>query len=94
MLEEAQALAPNDELLRQTLIGQYMGWCNYYQHEWLVGILYGHDGAFVEECEEILQAVEKTRVLDCEFIYQTFLDEFERKIYTYRKRLLNQISSK
>lgn len=89
LLEEAQVLAPNDELLRQTLISKNINWFDSCQHEWPAGILYGHDGASVEECEEILQAVEKTRVLDCELIHQAFLDEFVDKVHTYSGRLLD-----
>ncbi|ABW28850.1 hypothetical protein AM1_3865 [Acaryochloris marina MBIC11017] len=44
----------------------------------------------VEECEEILRAVERTRGLDCELIHQTFLDEFVDKVHTYQRRLLTK----
>lgn len=41
------------------------------------------------QCEEILQAVGKTRALGCESIHQTFLDEFVDKVHTYQGRLLD-----
>lgn len=90
LLAEAQALAPDDESLRQQMISNNIRWFDYCQHEWPAGILYGPDGASIAECEDILQAVEKTRVLDCDRNHKTFLDQFESKVQTYQRRLLNQ----
>lgn len=90
LLEEAQALAPDDESLRQQLISKNIRWFDFCQHEWPAGILYGQDGASIAECEEILKAVEKTKVLDCELIHQTFLDEFVDKVHMYQRQLLTK----
>ncbi|KAI9133876.1 hypothetical protein ON05_011595 [Acaryochloris sp. CCMEE 5410] len=90
LLEEARALAPDDMEIKHQLIEKHLKWFEHCQHEWPWGILYWNNGASVEECEEILRAVERTRVLDCELIHQTFLDEFVDKVYTYQRRLLTK----
>ncbi len=84
-LDEAYALKPRDAI-RLRLLECNLKWFDYCQHEWPAGILYGIDGADSSECEEILQAIARSRDLD-DGTHQAYLDSFEAKVWEYLARL-------
>jgi len=85
-LAEAYELEPTEQIRKYLLDRQIRGF-HYSQHEWPAGILYGSNGASLNECDEILQDVAAARTLDRENIHSLFLTEFEIKVKGYKSRL-------
>ena len=86
LLAEAYALEPTEQI-RLHLLKELIRWFNYSQHEWPSGILYGVNGASIEECDGILLNVEFARELDQDNVYEPILDDFEAKVRAYQDRL-------
>jgi hypothetical protein len=86
-LENLLELCPNDEDARAQLLSCYVDQLRYAAHEWPAGILYGCDGATLEECKEIRAELERARGLDRRDLYGDFLADFDRKLQEYTKRL-------
>ena len=86
LLREAYTRQPSPDLGR-LLLTNNIRWFQYCVHEWPSGILYGHDGATSEQCEEILQEVAFARELDEGGGFQAFLSEFEGKVREHQERL-------
>lgn len=61
-------------------------WLEYTIHEWPAGILYGHDGATIEQCEEILDAVNELRAIDRDMKYASLCSDVEEKTIQWRDR--------
>jgi hypothetical protein len=59
----------------------------YASHEWPAGILWGSDGAILDQCNEIMSEVTLARGLDRECAYASSIDEFESKLKQYQERL-------
>ena len=85
-LIEAYELEPTEQVRKYLLDRQIRGF-HYSQHEWPAGILYGSNGASLDECDEILQEVTAARILDRENVRSLFLTEFEAKVKEYKSRL-------
>ena len=87
LLEQGLRLSPNDtELLRQYEEKQ-RDYFEYTLHEIPTGVLYGSDGATIEQCEELLNDLTKYKevceklkvdneelITDCEFYYSSYKD--------------------
>jgi hypothetical protein len=86
LFKEAYELEPSEEIGAQ-LLNALLDWFHFSQHEWPAGILYGMDGANMEQCEEILQEVEFARSLDIQRRYDGYFSGFEIKVHEYVKRL-------
>lgn len=86
LLKEAYAQEPSPEV-QERLLKADIQWFDYCQHEWPTGILYGVDGATLEECGKILEEVEFARSLDGSSVHRGFLDSFEQKVKDYQQRL-------
>ena len=86
LFKEAYKLEPN-EGVRAHLLNTLLNWFSFSQHEWPAGILYGMDGANIEQCEEILQEVEFARSLDIQRRHNSYFSDFEEKVHEYTNRL-------
>jgi hypothetical protein len=86
LFKEAYRLEPN-ERIGTDLLSTLINWFSFSQHEWPAGILYGMDGADIEQCEDILQEIKFARSLDHQRKYEGYLSEFEAKVHEYIKRL-------
>lgn len=62
-------------------------WLAYTIHEWPSGVLYGVDGATLEQCDEILEAVAELRELDAEAKFASLCKDVAKKTMLYRERL-------
>jgi hypothetical protein len=87
LLAEALRLEPSDSRARAALVEWDARYLVYTLHELPSGVLYGHDGASVDQCEELLQLLEefkdhvsvlgrdddfKALIADCAFHYQMY----------------------
>lgn len=86
LFKEAYELEPN-ERIGADLLNTLLNWFSFLQHEWPAGILYGMDGADIEQCEDILQEIKFARSLDYQRNYDGYLSEFEARVHEYVKRL-------
>jgi hypothetical protein len=77
--DDSWALARKQETLSQ--------WLRYTIHEWPSGVLYGNDGASIDECSEILAAVDDLRRIDQERRFTDLCDRVESLTRMYRDRL-------
>jgi len=87
LLEQLLSITPHDAGVRAELLARQIEWLRYCGHEWPSGILYGHDGATLQECAEIEEAVAKAKDLDLSGTYSAFLADFEGKLGEYISRL-------
>jgi len=86
LLLELVAICPDDDDARTQLLERKVDGFRYSVHEWPAGILYGCDGANVEQCNEILNDIAHARKLDLKHEYSEFLSGFESKVLEYRER--------
>lgn len=63
LLEEALRREPTNDAARQELILVMAGWLNYAIHEVPSGVLYGVNGASIDECQELLDVLDQFRAL-------------------------------
>ncbi len=63
LLKSALRRDPSDDLARQALIRRYAWLFDYSLHELPSGVLYGWDGATVEQCAELLSDLAQMRLL-------------------------------
>ena len=87
LLTDLVRLCPDDASLRAELLRKNIDWLQNAVHEWPAGILYGHDGATLEECAEIADAVMEARQQDVDGLHAAFLADFEGKLAEYVERL-------
>lgn len=87
LLLESYALQPSDDV-RRALLESEIEWFAFSQHEWPSGILWGMNGASIEQCDEIMESVAFAQTLDTESRYTDFLTEFAAKVEEYKQRLL------
>ena len=80
-------LCPGDAWAKQKRIDQLRKWLSYTIHEWPSGVLYGTDGASIEQCDEILDVAQELRSLDEAGIFAALCDDVEQKTIQYRSRL-------
>ncbi len=64
-------------------------WLRYTIHEWPSCLLYGADGATLDECDEILAAVREYRELDRGEVASALADDVENKTNQYKQTLAN-----
>lgn len=79
---------PNNNEVRLTLLYRLVDWLKFSEHEWPQGILYGMDGATLEQCEEISSVIERIITLDRENKYSEPIKQYEKKLVEYRERLI------
>lgn len=87
LLQELLAICPTDEAARQELLSAHIEGFTYAVHEWPAGILYGHDGATLDQCEEIKSDIAYARKLDEHCMHSEFLDDFQEKLASFTRRI-------
>jgi len=88
LLRRLIAICPNDQLAKKELIEYLVEWLRYTIHEWPSGILYGANGASMDECNEILLAIGELRTLDLDGTYSELTKSVEDKMIEYCARLI------
>jgi hypothetical protein len=83
LLKQWSILEPESELARHALLEKMIEGFQYSEHEWPAGILYGMNGANLEQCQEIANAVTEARALDVNGKYNSYLTEFQEKLNSY-----------
>ncbi len=78
---------PHNTWARTRLVDWLTGWLRYCIHEWPSGILYGANGATIQESHEILEAVEELRSLDSDMKWRQLADDVAVKTHRYISRL-------
>ncbi len=86
-LDQLLVQCPDDDRARKALLSELVAGMHHAVHEWPSGILYGHNGATLHECADIVRDLAKARELDRERMYSKFLTDFERKLSEYMDRL-------
>ncbi len=89
LLKESYETEPV-ESLRAEILQAELRFFSYSAHEWPSGILWGNDGATIEQCQELLDEVHWTRGLDTSDIYQAALDDYENKVREYQQILISR----
>jgi hypothetical protein len=87
LLKECYLLAPSNSAVHKDLLSIQIQWFQYCIHEYPTGILYGSNGATINECQEILSEIEFLRKLDTEKTQEKFLNEVQSKVLEYLSRL-------
>jgi hypothetical protein len=87
LLKDAYEIDRNSPEVREALLTSLLNYFDHASHEWPAGILWGMDGATLDQCNEIMSAVTLARELDREFAYALSIDDFECKLKQYQQRL-------
>ncbi|MEH1783366.1 MAG: hypothetical protein V7K67_30680 [Nostoc sp.] len=87
LLKECYLLDRSNADVHKDLLSVQIRWLQYCIHEYPTGILYGVNGATIDECHEILSEIEFIRELDVEKIHEKFLNEVQSKVLEYLIRL-------
>jgi hypothetical protein len=80
-------LNPSNDEARLLLLKSIISWFEFSEHEWPSGILYGNNGATIEQCDEIATEILKAKNLDKESRFSGFIDQYNKKLGEYRARL-------
>ncbi|MEH1787339.1 hypothetical protein [Nostoc sp.] len=94
LLKECYLLDRSNSDVHKDLLSVQIRWLQYCIHEYPTGILYGVNGATIDECHEILSEIEFIRELDVEKIHEKFLNEVQSKVLEYLIRLKKSQISK
>jgi hypothetical protein len=89
-LKEAYAINHRSSEVREALLNSLLDYFRHASHEWPAGILWGMNGATLDQCDEIMSEVKFARQLDHERAHTSSLDEFEGKLIQYRERLISR----
>lgn len=87
LYEKCHELSPENDEARLLLLKSVVSWLAYTEHEWPSGILYGNDGATIQQCDEISLVVQKVIGLDKEHRHSEFIKQYHKKLSQYRVRL-------
>lgn len=87
ILGRLSRLAPDNETVRTEHLNHIISHLDHCIHEWPAGVLYGMNGATLEQCEDLHEAVAMARNLDGQKQYEEFLADFETKLSAYQDRL-------
>ncbi len=85
LLEKGLSISPNDKELLELSERKTRDYLDYTLHELPIGVLYGDNGATIEECEELIKEVEKydmlcskldrnesELIMQCRYYYSTY----------------------
>jgi hypothetical protein len=89
LLKEAYAIDRNSSEVCEALLKSLLDYFRHASHEWPAGILWGNDGATLDQCNEVMSEVTLARELDSECAYALPIDEFESKLKRYQERLIS-----
>ena len=84
LLKEAHALDKRSTDIQRTLLFCLVSGFEYSEHEWPTAILWGNNGATLEECEEIIDDLALARHLDAEGRFSKYFGSFEEKVRLYQ----------
>lgn len=87
LFRKCYEIDPTNDEGRQLLLKSIVAWLEYSVHEWPSGILYGNDGATLEQCTDISIEVERVLKLDKEHSYSEFIKQYVKKLTEYRTKL-------
>ena len=87
LYEKAHEIDPSNTEARLLFLKAIVAWLEYSEHEWPSGILYGNDGASLEQCDEIEDEVQRVLRLDREHVHSEFIEQYLKKLSEYRARL-------
>lgn len=90
ILRELLTLDPADRAAQQMLLQENLNGLRNAVHEWPTGILFGLDGASLDECEQLLVEVKESTQWTSEQATLEFLCDVESKIRFYMDRLRNR----
>lgn len=90
LFNKSHELDPSNEEARLLLLKSIVAWLEHSEHEWPRGILYGNNGATIEQCDEISSEVQRVLQLDKEHRYSEFIKQYINKLSEYRARLNKQ----
>ncbi len=85
--KKAYKLDPENDEVRMLLLDSIVSWLQYTEHEWPSGILYGNNGATLDQCQEIAVEVQRVLSMDKEYKYSEFIKQYNKKLCQYRARL-------
>ena len=89
LLRECFTWDSTNQEVRKLLLRSQIRWSEFCDHEYPSGILYGMNGATLEDCQVLHKEVEFTRNLDDANSYTAYLQEFEEKLDEYEARLVH-----
>lgn len=92
LLEKCSELDPSNEEVRHLRLKQFINWLDFSQHEWPSGILYGMDGASIDQCHEIEQSLETIKKLDIEKQYTSYIQDYRKKLHLYMDRIQEKVT--
>lgn len=92
LYNKSYEIEPKNDEARLLLIKAIVSWLEYSEHEWPSGILYGNDGATIEQCDEISSEVQRVLKLDSEHVHSEFIKQYVKKLSEYRARLNTRIN--
>lgn len=78
---------PNVEEGNELLLQSILSWLSHCVHEWPSGILYGMDGASIEQCQDIRSEANFAKSLARAERELSFIDDFLVKLTEYELRL-------
>lgn len=87
LYNKSHEINPENDEARLLLLKAIVSWLEYSEHEWPSGILYGNDGATIEQCDEISSEVQRVLKLDKEHAHSEFVKQYIKKLSEYRARL-------
>ncbi|MGF1723462.1 hypothetical protein [Photobacterium nomapromontoriensis] len=90
LYNKSHEIDPENDEARLLLLKAIVSWLEYSEHEWPSGILYGNDGATIEQCDEISTEIQRVIKLDKEHTHSEFIKEYVKKLSNYRARLNKQ----
>ena len=85
--KDAFTLFPSSDEARRMYLKTKIKYFEYSIHEWPSGILWGNDGASLEEVKELEKSLKETSSLDKEGNHKSFLEDYEEKLKIYRDRV-------
>ena len=89
LLRDCLTWSPANQEVREALLRSQIRQFDFYEHEYPSAILYGIDGATLEDCGVLCLELELARGLDDRGKYTIYLDSFEEKLDEYQARFTN-----
>lgn len=87
LYNKSYEIDPGNDEARLLLLKALVSWLEYSEHEWPSGILYGNDGATIDQCEELNAEVQRVQKLDKEHAHSEFIKQYVKTLSEYRARL-------
>ena len=85
--KKCHEIDPANNVGNSLLLCSILNWFSYCEHEWPAGILYGNDGATIEQCEDIRNETKFALSLTAEQADIDFIEQFSEKLVQHEMRL-------